>query len=202
MFKALASTLVLAALLTGCSTSQPASPAAMTMSEPTIDVLGTFEVTSAAGYRLMSTETAYHLGTIDHVTLTVQKLDGSTYVDIPGFTAKKVAQAELANALTLKNLRMASTYKISAKAYADAAETNRIDNGSAADNDVTFTTPTLNVSASQVNSTTGDSISTATLPVTIKVKLKDKTFAGQAQSSNGVQVTNGTIVNTTATESF
>lgn len=198
----LASTIVLGALLAGCSVSQPAAPAGIATSEPTVDVIGTFQVTSAAGYQLMATETAYHLGNLDHVMLSVQKLDGGTWGSVAGFEAKKVARADLGQALTLKNLRMGTQYKIVAKAYADAAGTDRIDNGAASDNEVGFTTPTLNVVTERVNTASGDSISTATLPVTIKVKLKDKTFAGQASSSNGVQVTNGTIVDTTATETF
>ncbi|MFP5501564.1 MAG: hypothetical protein ACLGIN_03680, partial [Candidatus Sericytochromatia bacterium] len=183
-----ASTLVLGALLAGCSVSQPTAPTGIQAQEPAVDVIGTFQVTSAAGYQLMSTETAYHLGNIDHVMLSVQKLDGGTWAGVTGFEAKKVARADLGQPLTLKNLRMGTQYKIVAKTYADAAGTDRIDNGAAADNEAAFTTPTLNVVAERVNTAAGDSISTATLPVTIKVKLKDKTFAGQASSGSGVSV--------------
>lgn len=203
--KALSAALILtSAVMSGCAVSQPT--AAMTpQAEPTVDMVAHFDVRSASGYQLLATTTAYNLNDIDHVTLSVQKQVSGTWTDVPGFTAKKVARVDLGTALTLSNLRMATDYKIIAKVYSAADEAvaaNRIDNAAAADNEITFTTPSLSVAANQVNATTGDSINIDARSITIKAKLKNKVFAGDAKSATGVTVTNGTIVDTTATETF
>lgn len=208
----LTATLALGALLSGCATAVPTNthgtfgPTGAIQAEPTVDMIAKLAITGADGYKLLATETAYNLGDIDHVTLTLQKYEAATssWADVSGFAAKKVARADLGAALTLKNLRMATQYKVVAKAYAGADEAvaaNRIDNAVALDNETTFTTPSL-VVGSQVNSTNGNNIDIDARTFTAKVKLKDKTFAGQATDSNGVEVTNGTIVDTNATETF
>ena len=182
--------------LTGCSVSQPTTVIAPAPSEVTM--VATLAITGPAGYRVQSTLTAWNKADIDHVTLTLYKRDGAGAFVATGAT-KTVANADLAAPISLGNLKMASDYQIVARAYADALAQTAIDNiaesGSQADCSVSFTTPSLTTSAN------GDSISTSAHAVTIPVKLKNKTFAGQA-SSGGVSVTNGTIVNTSAAETF
>lgn len=209
----LTATLALGALLAGCSAAVPTSnthgtfgPTGAIQAEPTVDMIARLAITGANGYKLLATETAFNLGDIDHVTLTLQKYETATasWADVSGFAAKKVARADLGAALTLKNLRMATQYKVVAKAYSGADEAvaaNRIDNAVATDNETTFTTPSL-VVGSQLNSTNGNNIDIDARTFTAKVQLKDKTFAGQATDNNGIDVTNGTIVNTNATETF
>lgn len=194
-----------AALLAGCHAAPATAPAgaalgmmAAAAQQDSLPVAGALQVTGPAGYRVMAL-TAWTKADIDHVKLTLLKDDGSgTYV-ATGAT-KAIAGADLAAAVNLGNLKMASKYKIVARAYADAAEANAIDNvdetGSEADCSVTFSTPSL------VSASAGDNVDDATKNVTIPVRLQDKTFAGKAGSSGGVAVTNGTIVNTTADETF
>lgn len=194
-----------AALLTGCHAVPATAPAGAALGlmaaagmQDTVPVAGALQVTGPAGYRVMAL-TAWTQADIDHVKLTLLKADGSGTFVATGAT-KTIAGADLAAAVNLGNLKMASSYKIVARAYADAAETNAIDNvdetGSDADCAVTFTTPAL------VTAGAGDNVDDAAKSVTIPVRLQDKTFAGTAGSDGGVAVTNGTIVNTADAETF
>lgn len=194
----------IAALLTGCNAAPVTAPSgaalgmmAKAAQQDQVAMTGALNVTGPAGYRVMAL-TAWTKADIDHVKLTLLKSNGGAYV-ATGAT-KTIAGADLAASVNLGNLKMASSYKIVARAYADADETNAIDNvdetGSDADCAVTFTTPSL------VSASTGDNVDDATKSVTIPVRLRDKTFAGKAGSSGGVAVTNGTIVNTSSTETF
>ena len=191
------------ALLAGCASPMPAGVAAGTVqgtngnlgvipAAQETSVVGRLDISGPGGYRVMAL-TAWNLADIDHVKLTLNK-DGMAVA------TKKIARADLAKPVTLSNLKMASTYKVVAQAFADAAGTNAIDNtaeaGSDAANSVTFTTPSL------VTNANGDNVDDTARTITIPVKLKNKTFAGQANSGTGVTVTNGTIVNTGNTESF
>jgi hypothetical protein len=191
------------AVLAGCATSVPAGVAAGTVSGSNgalgvipaaqeVTMIGHLAITGPEGYRVQAL-TAWNLSDIDHVTLTLTK--GGAAV-----ATKKVARADLSKPVSLSNLKMATTYKIVAQAFSDAGETNAIENtaevGSDAANSVSFTTPAL------VTSTSGDNVDDAARTITIPVKLKNKTFAGEANSGSGVAVTNGTIVNTGNTESF
>lgn len=190
------------AFLAGCATATPAGVAGSVQGTngnlgviPTAQetsIVGRLDISGPGGYRVM-TLTAWNLADIDHVKLTLTK-DGAAVA------TKKIVRADLNKPVTLSNLKMASTYKVVAQAYSDAAATNAIDNtaeaGTDVANSVTFTTPSLVVNAN------GDTVDSAARTITIPVKLRNKTFAGQANSGAGVAVTNGTIVNTTATESF
>lgn len=191
------------AVLAGCATSVPAGVAAGTVNGSNgalgvipaaqeVTMVGHLAITGADGYRVQAL-TAWNLSDIDHVTLTLTK-GGATVA------TKKVPRADLNKPVSLSNLKMATSYKVVAQAFADAAGTTAIDNtaeaGSDAANSVGFTTPALVASAS------GDNVDDAARTITIPVKLKNKTFAGAANSGSGVAVTNGTIVNTGNTESF
>jgi hypothetical protein len=191
------------AALSGCATVAPSNvaPGAVQGSngalgvlptERTASLVGHLSITGPEGYRIQ-TLTAWNLNDIDHVKLTLSK-GGATVA------TKTIARAALSQAVTLSNLRMATGYKIVAQAYADAAEATEIDNtaeaGSDAANAVSFTTPSLVTAAS------GDNVNDSTVTLTIPVKLKNKTFAGTANSGTGVAVTNGTIINTGNTETF
>lgn len=205
MSKLLVVAVATAALLAGCNAAPINAPAggalgamAQAAANNTVPVSGAVEVSGPSGYRLTAL-TAWAKADIHHVTLTLLKDDGTGTFAATGAT-KTVAGADLASAVNLGNLKMASRYKLSARAYADAAGTQAIDNvdetGSDADCSVVFTTPSL------VSAGTGDNIDDATKAVTIPVRLEDKTFAGTAASGGGVAVTNGTIVNTAASETF
>lgn len=158
----------------------------------------TLAITGAAGYRLQ-TLTAYNTTDIDHVTLTLFKDDGTGNYVATG-VALSVSNAALATAVSLGNLRSATTYRVVARAYADAAETDEIDEiaeaGTNANCAVDFTTPSVQAA------TAGDNIDDASMLVTIPLKLKSKTFAGTAGAASGVTVTNGVIVDTTTTETL
>ncbi len=201
----IAATATVAALLAGCSATPANGPAggalaamAQAAAQNTVPVTGALEVTGPSGYRVMAL-TAWATADIDHVTLTLLKDDGTGTFAATGAT-KTIAGADLAAAVNLGNLKMATRYKISAHAYADAAGTIAIDNvdetGSDADCAITFTTPSL------VSASAGDNVDDATKAVTIPVRLEDKTYAGNAASNGGVAVTNGTIVNTGSDETF
>lgn len=194
---------VAAIMMAGCNNAAPTagltaeSLKAAAKAAPTeVAVSATLNVTGPTGYRVL-TLTAWNKADIDHVTLTLYKDAGAGYV-ATGAT-KTVANAALASAISLGNLRLATNYKVVARAYADAAETNEIDNiaatGSDANCSTAFTTPSL------VTNAAGDNVNDASISLAIPVRLKDKTFAGAA-GGTGVAVTNGTIVDTTASETF
>jgi hypothetical protein len=196
----LAALFALAVALPGCAVNQPTAVAAGEAVEHETAVVGRLEVYGPAGYRVQ-TLTAYNLNDIDHVKLTLQKWNGTAYADVSGVN-KTIARAALTSPVTLTNLKMASQYKVVARAYADAAETAQLDDAVDANNSVAFTTPSLVAGSGAQNSSSADAVNDATLTIAIPTRLKNKTFAGQASAANGVAVTNGTIVNTTATESF
>lgn len=156
---------------------------------------GTVKVLGADGYVLQAL-TAWNKADVDKVTLRLFKRSGGSYAATGVST--DIANAALASAVTLSNLKLATDYKVVAEAY-DATGA-RIDNqaqaGSDADCAVTFTTPSL------VTAAAGDHVDDATISFVAPVKLMNKTFAGQARSGGGVAVTNGTITSTTAAETF
>jgi hypothetical protein len=179
-----------AVALTGCNASHLAAAPKV---PATLAARATLNITGPSGYRIL-TLTAWNRTDIDHVSLALYKEGVATGA------AKTVANAALGSPVTLTNLRYGTTYKVVARAWADAAGTTEIDNivdaGSDSACSTTFTTPSL------VAATAGDNVSDGAVAIAIPVRLKDKTFAGQAAGSTGVGVTNGTIVNTTAAESF
>lgn len=194
----------LVALLAGCNAAPVTAPAGGALgamnaaaARDTVAVTGALAVTGPAGYRVMAL-TAWAKADIDHVKLTLLKDDGTGAFKATGAT-KTVAGAALGSAVSMGNLKMGTRYKIAARAYADAAGASAIDNvaetGSDADCSVIFTTPSL------VAASAGDHVDDATKSVTIPVRLMNKAFAGNAASS-GVAVSNGTIVNTEAAETF
>lgn len=196
------------ALLAGCAGAQPTAvtPAAV----DSVDMIAQLAVTNQEGYRLMATQTAYNLADVDHVTLTLYRSSGNQTGPWGTAIATKVVAKDAATGLlatapvTLQNLKMGTNYKVVATAFAAADETvaaNRIDTASEADNAVTFVTPSL-AAGGTTNSASGASIDADARTVTLKVKLKDKTFNGRAESANGVTVTNGTIVDNGSAESF
>jgi hypothetical protein len=202
------------ALLAGCAgtaptASVPTGQVATTQTD-SIDMFARLAVTGQDGYRLMATQTAYNLADIDHVTLTLYRSSGDGTGPWGSAIATKKVNRDgttslLATApVTLQNLKMDTHYKVVATAYAAADETvaaNRIDTGLEADGAVSFKTP-AKVAGETTNSANADTIDTDARTVTVKVKLKDKTFNGRAESANGVTVTNGTIVDNGSNESF
>jgi hypothetical protein len=202
--QALVASMLLAASLAGCQAASPSSPAP-------VETLGTIgigngltmytrlSISNVPARTVMSTMTAYNLGDVDHVTLTLTKWNGTTYAAIGNGVTTTIANASLGSPIPVSNLSMGTQYKISAQAF--ASDGSQIDTGIATDNTVTFTANSLST-GTQVNSKSGDSITTDAVAIAVPVKLKNKTFAGQANSASGVTVTNGTIVNTTNQETF
>ena len=179
----------------GCSTTS--MTAAQTPAPQTASVTANLAISGPGGYRVQ-TLTAWNLSNVDHVNLTLYKSVSGSFV-ATGAT-KTIANASLSSAVTLSNLDMATTYKVVASAFADAAGTQEIDDiaqsGSDALCSTTFVTPSLVASGS------GNNVDNSTQAITVPIQLENKTFAGQATSGSGVAVTNGTIVNTTAAETF
>lgn len=204
---ALVALVALTAALAGCGA--PASPVAssfgqaldtaqaarMAVEARGVDAQGTVRIQGAGGYVLQAL-TAWNKADVTKVTLRLYKKSAGSFVDTGLST--DIANAALASAVTLSNLKLATEYKVVAEAY--DATSARIDNqaqtGSDADCAVTFTTPSLVANAS------GDTVDDATISFVAPVTLMNKSFAGQARSSSGVAVTNGTITSTTSTESF
>ena len=200
---------VLATALSGCSGAQAptGAPAGQALEAATralasaeargIDALGAVRIDdpAAAGYALQAI-TAWNKTNVTKVTLRLYKKSAGSFVSTG--LSKDIANAALASAVTLSNLKLASEYKIVAEAYdaADARIDNQAQSGSDADCSVTFTTPSV------VSNAGGDTVDDAVISFVAPVKLMNKTFAGQASSAAGVAVTNGTITSTTDTESF
>lgn len=199
IFAPLAASVALLAALSGCQGAAPVAPnTPAAAAAQTASVVAHLDLTGPTGYRLQAL-TAWNLADVDHVKLSLQKKVNGSYADVSGVT-KTVARASLSAPITLSNLRMATEYKVVARAFADAAGTSQIDNiaekGSDADCSVAFTTPSV------VTTNGVEAIDDATRTITIPVRLKNKTFAGAAGAANGVAVTNGNIVDTANPESF
>lgn len=186
------------AALTGCQAPQGLATVLPAPIADSVAMNAMLNITGPSGYHVL-TLTAWNKADIDHVNLTLLKDDGSGAYVATGAT-KVIANAALGTAVTLGNLKLASNYKVVARAYSDAAGAVEIDNmaesGSDADCRTFFTTPSL------VASGTGDNVDDTARTVTLPLRLMNKTFAGQANAGSGVAVTNGTIVSTTATETF
>ena len=187
-----------AVALAGCNGSPMSTTVdgtALTAAEQTIAVAGMVTISDPAGYRLQAL-TAWNKSDVTKVTLNLYRHDGTSYV-ATGIT-KDVANGALGTAVTLSNLKLATNYKIVVDAYdsANARIDNQAATGAETDCVVLFTTPSVVANAA------GDTVNDATMAISFPVKLKNKTFAGQANAANGVAVTNGAIVNATASESF
>ena len=127
---------------------------------------------------LQALVTPYTAASIDHVTLTAFKLDGST--EIPLLNAQgqplvvTIPQAQLDADVTLSKLWPKTTYRIKARAYADEAETQLISSGGVSD---------------QIDVAVTDS--EAPSVARIKVTLIDRVFDGTA--TGGVSVKPGDL---------
>jgi len=155
-------------LLAGCATLppffQPVPAALVANGDATLRLSA--EV-APGGYGMLATLTPYTAASIDHVTLTVYKLDGSTEIPLKDAQGNPLSvtlsQAQLGHEIAFAKLWRMSTYRIKARAYADAAETQLISKAGASDQ--------IDVAV------TGDDRPTA---AKIRVTLIDKAFDGQA----------------------
>lgn len=152
-------------ILAGCmSPAAPAPPA------PTAPV--TLHLTT--GLRVQALVNAWTSADINHVRLTVYR--GGTLVAGAGRT---VTQAQLASPLTLRNLRINTSYEVRAEAYRDAGATQLISDSTTSR--ATFTTPALATSGGVAT------ISTAPLAVSLPVRLVNKTYVGKGTYTISVQ---------------
>jgi streptogramin lyase len=166
-------------LLAGCATLpplfQPAPQALVVNGDATLRLSA--EVTSGK-LGLQALVMPYTAASIHHVTLTAYKLDGSTEIPLLNSQGNPlvvtISQAQLDADVTLSKLWLNTTYRIKAKAYADAAETQLISSGGASDQiDVAVTN------------------SEAPSVARIKVTLIDRIFDGTA--TGGVSVKPGDL---------
>lgn len=205
---ALTAALSLAAL-TGCSAAQAAAPTAIASQDRPITVQAALQLLDSDGYGLQAVKVAYRLSDVNHVTLKLQKQVSGTFLDVAGasFSLSNAALSASPRApIAFKSLRMNTSYKVVAKAFATASDDetiagNRIDNGIDAQSSVTFNTSALSVVTPAANSDTADNVEEA-YSLSVPVKLIDKTFAGQATSGSGVTVNNGSIVDPTGNETI
>lgn len=158
---------------------------------------GTFSATARLaifdlqGYRLLSTLNAYGAADVTQIRLFLLKDVAGSYTQIATKTQAIAQPSDLAGAIPLTNLKSNTSYKVRVEAYASGNV--QIDTGVAADNtSAVFTTPAAS----------GSSIDSSTLAISLPLKLKDRTYVGQAESAGGITVSNGTIVDTTASEAF
>jgi sugar lactone lactonase YvrE len=169
-------------LLAGCATLppffQPVPAALVVTGDATLRLSA--EV-SPGGYGMLATASPYGPADIHHVTLTVFKLDGSTEIPLEDSQGNPLSvtlsQAQLGHEVALSKLWRNTTYRIKARAYADAAEQQLISKAGASDQ--------IDVVVS------GDDRP----PVArLRVSLIDKAFDGQA-SLPGVTFTPGSLTN-------
>lgn len=119
---------------------------------------------------------------VNHLQIKLFKLNGSSenpVLDGSGNQLfKDIVNADLSKAVTFSNLNANTTYRIRAYAFADAGTASLI-------------------STSDVNSYTDVTLTSDDRPTltTLRVKLIDRVFNGQATAS-GVVVTNGGLVTT------
>lgn len=170
-------------LLAGCASPAPvaplAAPAAAPAAKASVTVVSHLEVRDRAGRRVLAEVQPWGKADIDHVTLTLFQEPVTTPVH-----TLTIQQADLDRTVTVKDLAIASRYRVEARAWADAAETIRIDDFE--DRPAACTTP--------FTTTTDDMVSVGA----IALRLKDKTFVGTA-TTTGVGVMSGDVHDTTAT---
>ncbi|MFN3428775.1 MAG: hypothetical protein ACK46X_02350 [Candidatus Sericytochromatia bacterium] len=150
--------------------------------QATVTVYATLALGGAADRHVLSPlgMAPWTRGTIDHLTL-------SLYKDNVLVATITVPKADLDKTISFTNLHMNSAYAVVARAWSDANETSQIDNLAfdAASCTTTFHTTTaenLNVGA-------------------LRLRLRDKVFAGAGQSS-GLTVTDGGFTDPTLSEAI
>jgi hypothetical protein len=207
----LAAALTLSALMAGCSAALPI-PVVPANSCPTpvgfVTMVGRLQIFDETGKTLLALVTAYNLGDVNHVLLSLSVSSDGGVVFTPTGATKLLTNAQIiANTpISMSTLKFARTYKITATASstADDLAANKIDNGNA-ESVTLFSTSAITLGNDTVNAnaTVGDTVEQSyTLPTRIGVKLRDKIFAGTASSSSGVGVTNGAIANPVGNEVF
>ncbi|MNK73395.1 Serine/threonine-protein kinase PknD [compost metagenome] len=169
-------------LLAGCASLppffQPVPAALVANGDATLRLSAEI---APGGYGMLATISPYTPADVHHVTLTVFKLDGSTEIPLKDAQGNplsvRLSQAQLSHEVAFAKLWRMSTYRIKARAYADAAETQLISKAGASDQ--------IDVVVS------GDDRP----PVArIKVSLIDKAFDGQA-TVPGITFTPGSVAN-------
>lgn len=148
-------------MLTGCTMGRSLASRATLILEPGIQ---------AGSYFTKTTLTAYTQASINHLILKLYTYDGSEHDQ---GIQKAIPNAQLGNPITFANLKANTTYRIKAYAYFTSDESQLI-------------------STSDVNSYTDVTLINDDRPTiaSLKVKLIDQAFNGQATAS-GVVVTSG-----------
>lgn len=172
--------------LAGCAAAPggPVAPASGPLAIPAAGVtaIAHLDVRDLRDRRLLAgvAVTPWVKADIDHVKLALFK--GAASSPVLSF---EVASADLSKQVRFTNLVRHTTYRIEARAWADAAEANAIDRFDSDADSCTTTFATTDLDAIDIGS--------------IKLRLKDKTFAGETTGS-AVEVTDGAVVDTMATE--
>lgn len=170
-------TLGLALALAGCA--QPASHVAPASVAPaaTVSMVATLDIRDTSDRQVLAVLEPWKKADIDHVKLSLY--EGATLV-----ATATVEEADLSKTVRFTSLRMNTSYTVQAQAWSDAAEASRIDNAVA---DAASCT-------THFSTTTDELVNVGT----IKLELKDKTFSGTGTSSGPIDVTDGGLVDTTA----
>ncbi|MEB3221037.1 MAG: hypothetical protein VKS61_03070 [Candidatus Sericytochromatia bacterium] len=150
-----------------------------------LDAEQTITVTAAVrvnqGRRLLQAVEAWREADIDHAKIYFYRGTATNAVEF------RVPKQQLGAAVKFNNLIRNTSYRVEVRAWADAEETARIDNLDADAGSCTTSFATTNLAE-------------MTLQDGLRLKLRDKVFAGQAAGAIGV--TDGEVFDTTEPESI
>lgn len=172
--------------LTAAGCLQPGAPVPMTQTadQGTVTAHALIAIADEDGRRVLALAgvEAWKKADIDHVNVALYQVGSATPL-----VSQNVTQADLAGTITFTSLRQNTDYKVEVKAWADSAETVRIDNlaADAASCTTTFSTTNLAVQAVGV----------------LKLQLVNKVFSGTT-SGSAIQVTDGVVENPAASEAM
>lgn len=171
--------------LTAAGCLQPGAPAPMaqTADQGTVTAHALIAIADEDGRRLLATGvTPWKKADIDHVNVALYQVGSASPL-----ISQNVSQADLAGTITFTSLRQNTDYKVEVKAWADSAETVRIDNLAADAASCTTLFSTTNLAVQPIG--------------VLNLRLVNKVFSGTT-SGSAIQVTDGVVENPAASEAM
>lgn len=155
------------------------------LEDPGVSVVAELDVQAPAARRVLQASGAWTAADIQAARIKLYRVDTGADVLLASQT---LLGADVGGTITFSNLKRNTNYKITAEAWAEQAMTTQIDNYATSPSSCTTSFATTNVSP-------------VVLSDGIKLQLKNTGFAGSTNGA-GLTVTDGTIEDTTATETI
>lgn len=168
----------------GCLQPGAPAPATQTADQGTVTAHALIAIADQDGRRLLAVEGVmpWKTADIDHVNVALYQVGSASPL-----ISQNVSQADLAGTITFTSLRQNTDYKVEVKAWADSAETVRIDNLAADSTSCTTLFSTTNLAVQPVG--------------VLNLRLVNKVFSGTT-SGSAIQVTDGLVENPAASEAM